>query len=283
MNRQTNPKLGLLLAMAVLVGEVRPLISQETRPNQWVVRFQAGAAPIKLGSKLKLTIDKEKVLLESKKGPSFSIPAAGITEVSSNLVSSHTASLVQAGLWVAAVKETPYTLLFLPFGLGAMAATYPIKSHYAYINILWNEKGTEQEVVLMLNRRDYTQFIAELQKATGKEWKNLDTEWEKVQQELKREAGNNIPVRLDRKVRIAKSDLKPGTYQLVLLEREGNRGELYFFPGNQVNIEHLAAVAMIEIATIDDTKADPISYKEDENGVTTLSEIRISNKILRFP
>lgn len=175
-------------------------------------------------------------------------------------------------------------LMGLPFGLVGMAATYPIKSHYAYVSILWSEKGTEQEVLLKLSRRDYTPFLAELQKATGKEWRNLDTEWEKVQQELKREGANKFSLHLDRKVRIVKSDLKPGAYQLVLLEREANHGELYFFPGNHIDIERLAAVAVVEIDSLaSDTKTEPVSYKQDKNGNTTISDIRTASRTFRFP
>ena len=250
--------------------------------NRWKAVYAAGAMPFQTETRVMVTISNDSLVLEPKKGPSFSIPAADIKELSCSLVSSHTASRVQAEVWAGAAWLSPETLLLLPFGLVGMAATYPIKSHHAYIDILWNEKGAEQEIVLRLDGRDYTQFVAELRKATGKEWKNLDTELANVRQ-FKPEQGYTIFVQLDRKVRIAKSELKPGPYQLVLLKREANRGELYFFHGNRVDAKHLAAVATIEIAAMDDTKADPISYKEDESGAATLSEIRMNNSILRFP
>ncbi len=294
MEVRSSSKFGRLLTMCALAAILAVSPAFSARPpqglpqsNQWKVVYEAGVAPLRVQSSVKVTIRQENVILEPKKGSLFSISAASITAVSSNLVSKRTASqnavLVYAGA-VEAGGGSPYgVLLFLPLLAGA-AAISPIKSHYAYVSILWSEKGTEQEVLLKLSRRDYTPFLAELQKATGKEWKNLDTEWERVQQELKREGANKISVRLDHKVRIVKSDLKPGAYQLVLLEREANHGELYFFPGNHIDIERLAAVAVVEIESLaNDTETERVSYKQDKNGNTTISDIRTASNTLRFP
>lgn len=278
----------LTMAALVAISAVSPAFSvrppqESPHGNQWKMVYEAGVAPLKGQSPVMVTISDENLVLQPKKGSLFSISAANITAVSSNLVSRRTASSNQAVAWAYAVASSPQMLMGLPFGLVGMAATYPIKSHYAYVSILWSEKGTEQEVLLKLSRRDYTPFLAELQKATGKEWKNLDTEWEKVQQELKREGANKISVRLDHKVRILKSDLKPGIYQIVLLEREANHGELYFFPGNQIDIEHLAAVAVVQIESLVSDTKEQVSYKQDKNGITTISDIRTASKTLRFP
>ncbi len=291
MEDSVSSRFAHLLIMAALVAILAVSPAFSVRPpqesphgNQWKMVYEAGVAPLKVQSPVMVTIRQENVILEPKKGSLFSISAASITAVSSNLVSRPTASSNQAVAWAYAVGFSPYMLMGLPFGLVGMAATYPIKSHYAYVSILWSEKGTEQEVLLKLSRRDYTPFLAELQKATGKEWKNLDTEWERVQQELKREGANKFSLHLDHKVRIVKSDLKPGAYQLVLLEREANHGELYFFSGNHVGIEHLAAVAVVQIESLaSDTRTEPASYKQDENGNTTISDIRTASKTLRFP
>jgi hypothetical protein len=289
-DRGSSKFAGLLVTGALVASlAVSPAFSvtppQETsHGNQWEMVYEAGVAPLKGQSPVKVTISEDNVILKAKKGSLFSICAANITAVSSNLVSRRTASRNQAAAWVAAVQFSPYMLMALPFGLVGMAATYPIKSHYAYVSILWTEKGTEQEVLLKLSRRDYAPFLAELQKATGKDWKNLDTEWERVQQELKSAGANKISVQLAQKVRIVKSDLKPGAYQLVLLEREANRGELYFFPGNQIDIEHLAAVAVVEIEPLaSGIETEQVNFKQDKNGITRISDIRTASRTLRFP
>jgi hypothetical protein len=277
---------GAIIAdLAVLPACPNTLPEGKSPHSPWTMIYEAGPAPIQIESGLTVTINEENVVLQPKKGSPFAIPVAAITAVSSNLVSRRTASLNQANAWLNAVEFSPYTLMALPFGLGAMAATLPIKSHYAYIGILWKEKGTEQEILLKLSKRDdYTPFLAELQKATGKEWKNLDTEWASVQQELRREGTNKVSFRLDRRVRIVKSSLAPGTYQVVLLEREGSHGELFFFPGNQVNVEHMAAVALVEIiSSTNEAGTTRVSYKRDTDGIATISDIQMASKILRFP
>jgi len=288
--REGNSRLvWVTIVSALLVGlSAWPGFSatqQQPQSNRWKMVYEAGAAPIQKDSGVVVTISKENLALQTKKGSPFSIaPGGGITAVSSNLFSRHTASLEQAALWADLARFNPYTLLYLPFGIAGMAATYPITSRYAHVSILWSDNGTEQEILLRLNRADYAPFLASLQQATGKEWRNLDTEWEKVRQQLKNEENKKISVHLTRAVRILKSDLKPGDYQLVLLGRDANHDELYFFPGNQVNVEHLVAVALVEIQPPEvDAKTGPVSYKQDKNGITTISEIRTDSKTLRFP
>jgi hypothetical protein len=92
-----------------------------------------------------------------------------------------------------------------------------------------------------------------------------------------------IPIQLEHKVRIAKSDLEPGTYQIVLLEGENNRGELYFFPGNDVNVERLAAVVAVDIAPAEGNDKLQLNYKLDASGKTTISSLHTSSKVLQFP
>ncbi len=48
-----------------------------------------------------------------------------------------------------------------------------------------------------------------------------------------------MPVRLDRRVRVAGADLQPGLYQLVLIERERSEGELCFIARNKFREERL--------------------------------------------
>jgi hypothetical protein len=105
-------------------------------------------------------------------------------------------------------------------------------------------------------------------------WKNVDSVWAKVQQELQDAASSKVEIHLDHKVSIAKSELEPGSYQIVLLQGEANRGELYFFPSNAVNTEQLAAVAPLEIAqpTNDENKLQ-VDYKQDIKGNLKISNI----------
>lgn len=281
---------GLILAVLLTQGFVALAMPQSGpdansfEQRQWKAVYQAGVAPFGLDSRISVTIVNGSMVFEGKKGGTFSIPARTITAVTSNLTSEHTATRNQVQAWGGLAQLSPYTLLFLPFGVPVMAATYPVKSRYAYISILWSEENTDEEVRLRLDRKDYKPFLEELQKATGREWKNLETEWEKLQPALAGSTGYRTALRLDRKVRVGAVDLKAGLYQLVLSMREADHGEAYLFPNNEINIEHLLATALVDILpSSGDAQAAAVTYKENGKGVSRISEIRIAGQVLRFP
>ena len=134
-----------VVLLILLVGNVH-VMAQPTpdappaQPGRWKVVYQAGAAPFGVGSRVQVTIGKDQLLLAGKKGVQFSIPASTIIALSSSLTSEHTVTNKQVVAWGGLAQFSPYTLMFLPFGIPVMAATYPIKSKYAYISILWSEK-----------------------------------------------------------------------------------------------------------------------------------------------
>src|SRR4029077_5542880 len=134
------------------------------------------------------------------------------------------------------------------------------------------------------DRKDYESFLIQLRKSTGKEWKNLESERERLKQSLAAGRGRQIPIRLDRKVRMGKVDVKPGPYQLIVLTEAPNQGEAYLFPKNEVRAEHLVSTSHVEIAeSPEGGQAEGVSFKEDDNGATGISEIRTSWRVLRFP
>ncbi len=91
-----------------------------------------------------------------------------------------------------------------------------------------------------------------------------------------------MPVRLDRRVRVAGADLQPGLYQLVLIEREGNQGELCFIARNKFREERIAAVAPVRIlSAAKHSAAPPVLYGE-QDGITTIMEIRMPPRTLQI-
>lgn len=275
-------QIAALLFTAFLVPCL-PATAQDA-PAEWKAVYEAGAAPFVSSGRINVTIADGNLVLAAKKRQPFSVPAHGITAVTSNLTAEHTLARNQVAVWSGLAQFSPYTLLFLPAGLPVLAATYPVKSKYAYISILWTEAGTDEEIHLRLDRKDYQPFLAALQQVTGKEWKNLETEWQRVQHAL---ASNETPktrLRLDRAVRVGTVDLKAGLYQLVLLQTARDRGEAYFFPNNQLNIEHLAATTLVEILPAPaETQIAALSYKENAQGLSSIAEIGLAQQLLRFP
>jgi hypothetical protein len=273
-----------LLAGSVCAKAQHTPDAGSAQQDRWKAVYLAGAAPFGLGSRVQVTIAEDQLVFAGKKGAQFSIPASTVTALSSNLTSEHTVTRNQIAAWGGLAQFSPYTLMFLPFGIPVMAATYPIKSKYAYISVLWSEKSADEEVQFRLDRKDYEPFLTQLRKSTGKEWKNLEGEWEKLKQALATGPGNQTALRLDRKVRMGKVDVKPGPYQLIILTEASNQGQAYLFLNNQVNIEHLISTSHIEIAeSTEGSQPEAISFKQDDNGVSRISEIRTPGRVIRFP
>jgi len=258
----------------------------------WNVKYQAGAAPFPQQSQIFAFIEDKNLFLKPKKGPNFSIPGGAITAVSSSIKGRYgAASLAEARFAESMLSPDANSCLgFYPCSLVVTTAlllvipSYPIKSTEYLVHIVWRDKGVDEEIVLKLHKNDYGPFLVRLEKATGKPWKNLDTDWKRVQQEIKRAEPNKLEIRLDRKVRVAKVGLEPGTYQIVLLEREAGHGEIYFFPGSEVNAEHLAAVVSVEISPlVNEGNTPQIDYNQDLKGKSTISSIRTQSRIFRFP
>jgi len=252
--------------------------ADSTAQGRWSAVYQAGAAPFDPGIRIEVAIDKDQVILAGKKGAVFSIPASAITTVLSSLTIENPVTRSQAEAWGGLAKN----LMFLPFGGSVVGATYP-KSKYAYISFAWSERETDQEVQFRLDRKDYDPFLKQLQKSTGKEWKNLQSEWERLRQA----AGTDhpIPLRLDRKVRMGRRDVKPGSYQLIVLEGAANQADGYLFPSDQVAAEHLISTCPVEIAaaTSEEAQTNGVIYKQDDSGASRISEVRTSGRLLRFP
>ena len=283
-HRATRVALVTLLAGSVYATPQHAPDAGSALQDRWKAVYLAGAAPFGLGSRVQVTIAEDQVVFAGKKGLQFSIPASTVTALSSNLTSEHTVTRNQMAAWGGLAQFSPYTLIFLPFGIPVMAATYPIKSKYAYISVLWSEKGADEEVQFRLDRKDYEPFLTQMRKSTGKEWKNLEGEWEKLKQALATGPGYHTALRLDRKVRVGKVDVKPGPYQLVILTEASNQGQAYLFSSNEVNIEHLISTSDIEIAeSSEDSQPEAVSFKQDDNGVSRIGEIRTAGRVIRFP
>jgi hypothetical protein len=261
---------------------------QGAADDHWNMIYHAGAGPIPPESKIAVTLESGKMLLRAKNGREFAIPLNQITAVSSS-VTGHYGRVSRAEAKFADSLAPNCGQMDIGCGAAVITAmllvipSYPIKTTDRLVRIVWRDKSLDEEVVLKLRKSDYSSFLAQIENGTAKPWKNVDAVWAKVKQELQDAASSKVEIRLDHKVSIAKSDLEPGTYQIVLLQREANRGELYFFPGNAVNTEQLAAVAPVEIAqpTNDENKLQ-VDYKQDINGNLKISNIQIPSKIFRF-
>lgn len=305
--------LASIALFALLTFCVPPLSASASRDQTqppfprtyWDVTYQAGPRSVPKGTRLKAKFNEERLICEGK-DVRFSIPVASIIDVSSNSRRRYPMWDAQAKLWSAWAEATEgYGLAFFPYGVPLLLTSLTVRSREYLLDIVWGEGGVEQDIALAVGKREYSSFLAELNRATGKQWKDLEAEWQKIEQEIKREQSDRITVRLDRAARVAAIELKPGVYQIVFLPRKGNLGELYFFKGHAADTAKIAVltvatfgivisdadVAHKEIATSSEVEVEAqpggvstahVIYKQKDM-VGAIAEIRTAKKTFRFP
>jgi len=261
------------LAIWLAASLLSPSLAWSQKPSStsegtvWPMKYEVGDFSIKQGTGMQVTVGSATIVCQPDEGRAFAIPAAGVKEITYDVK-------IRRRLAEAAAVAI--------LSLGATAVFAALKTKKHFVNVVWSEGGSEKEVVFKVGKGEYAGFLADLQRVTGKEWKDLAREREMVQQELKTSTGRKTPVQLDRRVQLTDGVLQPGRYQLVLLERPANRGEAYFFAGDDVNVKKIAASAVVEIhlETTPNVGAQ-VEYRE-EGAVTRIAQIRLRDKTLRF-
>lgn len=248
-----------------------PAWSQKPRTTpegtEWPMKYEVGDLGLKQGTQMQVTVGDKTVFCQPEEGRAFTIPVAGVKEITYDVK-------VRRRLAEAAAVAI--------LSLGATAVFAALKTKKHFVNVVWSEETSEKEVVFKVGKGEYAAFLADLQRVTGKPWKNLAQEREMVQQELKTNANQKIPIELDRRVQLTDGVLQPGRYQLILLERPGNKGEAYFFASNDVNVKKIAASGVVEIQAEAGTLSSPTVEYREEGAVTRIAKIRLRDKALRF-
>ena len=241
--------------------------NQTTGGKRWAMKYETGTQPIKQGTTLNVTVGNDQIVCDAESGRAFAIPVAGVKEITYD-------TKVRRRLAEAAA------VAILSLGVAAIFVALKTKKHF--VNVVWQEDGTDKEAVFKVGKGDYAAFLGDLQRVTGKEWKNLEMEQEMARQALKSQRGNKIAVQIDRNVQLIDALLKPGLHQMILLEHAGNRGELYFFRGTEVDVKKIAGTAVVEIQpAVAGTTAVVVMYK-GEGATAGIAEIRLPTKTLRL-
>jgi hypothetical protein len=245
-------------------------------PQEWEVKYETGTQAVKHRRKMKVTVGSREIFCRSDKGEIFSVPVSGVATIFyDNTVHSRSVEWMKSGDWV-----TPYDPWFGPlpslvtFGVGA-AILAPFKSKDHFVHITWTQNDIGNVAVFEIGKKHFGAFLDRLSAATGKEWRNLPEEREKLREELDREKDNKVSLQLEHTVQAAGGELKSGLYQLVLLERGKDQGELYFFPGKKVELKKMVAVELVEIIRESNpvTSAEAIYHREGD--VLRIVEIRL--------
>ena len=267
-------RFSLLVSLVLLLGVSLAALAQEKAGakgspanTKWSAKYEVGDALIKRGTPVYLTLpDAQSLVWQLEKGSPNTIPLNTITGVTYDTRAHHRTA---SGAALAA---------FSPLG-GIMLMSSKATKHF--VTIGFEQNGEKKDVAFELAKNDYTSFLQEMQKMTGKPWKDLAAERKQTEAEIQKQQNNKVAIKLDHMMRVSETDLKPGDYQIVVLERPENKAEVYFFAGKKVNPEKSLAMAKVEILSqANDVKSAQVIHKEDDK-LASVTEIRLPTKTLR--
>ena len=296
----------LVASLAASLSVTAQEVNHSLADKQWSLRYEAGPHPIKSGTKIAVTVGRENIAFATGDGKQFLVPVSAVTEVAyKNVVRNPSEKLLRF------FADDPQGFMFITVPAALMIA-HAFKSTRHFVQVVWKEGHDQKEVWFKVNKNDYVGFLAELERVTGRRVTdfakvqndyvdflddflellqvigrratNLAKVRAELQEELGREKHNKVSIRLDRPVWVNGKRLRPDRYQLVLLEREGVRNQLYFFRGRRVRPKKVVATTRVEIIPPKETAtASRVVYEEKENFPTTITEVRLPEKTLRFP
>ncbi len=221
------------------------------------LKYESGSFQLRRETKTKITIDQEKITCQPEGGQQFSIPFKSITEVAYD---------------TKAQRRTAEAAALAAFSPLGGLILFSMKKTKHYVSIVWEEDGVTKDAIFLVSKDERTPLLNELQRATGKPWRDLDSEQKRTIQELETAKKTGVSLKLDRAVNVGNVQLKAGNYQIVYLERSNGAGDLHFFEGNKVKPERSIAVAKAE--TVNQTSnTTQVSYTENA-GKSFISEIQ---------
>ena len=251
--------------------------------QEWEVKYETGTEAVKHGRKMKVTVGSSEIFCRSDKGEIFSVPVSGVVTIFyDNTVHHRSVEWIKSGAWYVPYEPfLGFLPSFLAFGVGA-ASLAPFKSQDHFVHITWTQNEIGNVAVFEIGKKHFRAFLDRLSAATGKKWRNLPEERIKFREELEREKDNKVSLHLEHTVQTTTRELKSGLYQLVLLERGKDQGELYFFPGKKVKLNKIVAVEPVGIIRESNpvTSAEAIYHREGD--LLRIVEIRLPGMTLRF-
>ena len=194
--------LGCPLALCVLLLVITQFAciasGTPSQSREWKAKYKMGTgleSVMKDNSKLKVTMDDQTILCQTKKGAGLLILIQPISEVSYDNVARRrisTGDLIRsAASDLFAIGFTGPETALLCGAKWALSSAFKRKNHF--VNILWREQNDVKEAVFELGKNDYLSFLDQLQSVSGKEWKKLPQLRERVQQELEEKNTRKCP------------------------------------------------------------------------------------------
>ncbi len=158
--------------------------------KQWRVKYEEGTEGITHGTKMKVTLNKQEIVCETKGrglAGTFAIPFTDIIEVTHDSEFRSLARQVFGGdeVWSATDGWGVYDWgagLCDPVGLAAYGVLSLVDQEKHFVTITWREQDDENVAVFRVGSADYASFLSALETSTGRRRKDLWAEREKFLQ-----------------------------------------------------------------------------------------------------
>lgn len=281
--------------------------SREGTGKSWRVRYISGpASGLAKDTLITLTLSRESMTVHNSKVVLFSAPVVNLSAIDSRTeVRKATKGwedfwdtafdkYVQAGDGKVAtaapmgIAGAFILAVALPTALVGEGILAPIRTTDHFVSMYWLEDGTVRNAEFRASARDTKSLLAELNRVTGREAEDLQQLSQKRLKLIAKQFDASPIVENDRQVNVGWRKLAPGAYRLVVVTREKNLAEVYFFPANfqggSFDANDVAAHAVVEFErrkALESKAASPVSYRE-QNGIVTFEEIETDELILRF-
>jgi hypothetical protein len=267
-----------------------PVDSRADKEKSWKVRYISGPAPhLRKDTLVTLTVNREWMTVRNSKTLAFSAPVRNLSAVDSR-TEVRKATKGWEDFWDSTgTGETSLIIFVAPIFLAGEGILAPIKTTDHFVNMYWVEDGASKGAEFRVSAGDAKSLLTELNKVTGREAQDLHGSSEERLKLIAERFDASPIVETDRQVNIGWRSLAPGAYRLVVLPREKNLAEIYFFPANfrggSFNAKDVAADAVVEFdrrkTSVEDKAAPSVSYRE-QNGIVMFSQIEADALILRF-
>jgi len=285
-----------------------PANSSPEKGKSWKVRYIWGpASNLPQDAPVTLTVNREWMTVRNSKAVLFSAPVQNLSATDSR-TEVHRAAKGWEDFWDTAFDKylqrgdgrvataAPMGIagafilaVALPTALVGEGVLAPIKTTDHFVSMYWLEDGTVKRAEFRASARDTKSLLAELNRVTGREVEDLQQLSQKRLKVIAKQFDASPIVENDRQVNVGWRKLAPGAYRLVVVTREKNLAEVYFFPANfqggSFDANDVAAHAVVEFdrrkTSVENKAAPSVSYRE-QNGIVMLDQIETSELILRF-
>ena len=270
-----------------------PANSSPEKGKSWKVKYISGpASGLPKDTTVTLTVNREWMRVRNSKTILFSAPVVNLSAVDSR-TEVHKATKGWEDFWDSQCcgdsGGAAAALLIAPVFLVGEGILAPIRTTDHFVSMYWLEDGATKTAEFRASTGDTKSLLAELKMVTGREAQDLQGSSQERLKHIAELFDAGPIVETDRQVNVAWRSLAPGAYRLVVVPREKNLAEIYFFranfQGGSFNADDVAAYAVVEIERRKpplESKAVPsVSYRE-QNGIATFSQIETNELILRF-